>query len=107
MIVQRQNNLRIGNRRSADLYAITIDVHCFVCAAYDQRDWAAKRFIGVPFKLARRYRFAFLAALREEQTGVERLGRRGMLIGDDHRRAFHGDAKEQLGKFNRQPDAAM
>src|SRR5437667_10699042 len=107
MIVQRQNNLRIGNRRSADLYAITIALHFFASAAYDQRDWAAKRFIGVPFKLARRYRFALLAGLREEQAGVDRLGRRGMLIGDDHRRAFHGDAKEQFGKFKRQPDAAM
>src|ERR1044071_10296562 len=89
MIVQRQNNLRIGDRRSADLYAVTIDVHCFVWAAYDQRDWAAKRFIGAPFKLARRHRFALLAALREEQTWVHRLSGCGVLVGDNHARAFH------------------
>src|SRR5437867_12950928 len=107
MIVQRQNNLRIGNRRSADLYAITIDVHFFVCAAYDQRDWAAKRFIGVPFKLARRYRFAFLAALREEQTGVERLGWRRMFIGNNHRCALHRNGKEQFREFQWQADTPM
>ena len=30
-----------------------------------------------------------------------------MGVGNNHRRTLHRDAKEQLGKFQRQPDAAM
>src|SRR6266849_4239112 len=38
---------------------------------------------------------------------MHRFGRRRMRVGNNHRRAFHCDAEEKLGKFQRQPDAPM
>src|SRR5437899_10844557 len=87
-VVQGLNDLGIRNSRPADLNAVAIDVERFVRAADNQGDWTGGRLIGVPFKLARGDWLALLAALREEQTRMHRFGRRGMRVGNDHRRAF-------------------
>src|SRR4026209_1772782 len=106
-IVQRRNNLRIWNAGPADFDSITINIDRLVRATDDHGDWTAARFVGVPVKFARSDWLTLLPALREEQTRMHRFGWSGVLVGDDHRRTFHRDAEEQLGKFQREPDAAV
>src|SRR5262245_1061207 len=98
-VVQRQDELSIRNASSSNFDTIAIDVSRLVRAADYQRDWTAERFVRIPFKLARSNWLAFLAALRKEQTWMDRFRRRGMRVGDYHRGAFHCDAKEQFGKL--------
>src|ERR1700730_19435095 len=82
-IVQRQDELGIPNACSHRFDTIAIDVSCLVRAADDHGHWTAGRFIRIPFKLARSNWLALLAALREEQTRMDRFGGGGMLVIDD------------------------
>src|SRR6266496_511237 len=106
-IVQRQDKLRIRNARSPDFDTIAIDISCLVRAADDHGHWTAGKFVRTPFELASSNWLALLAALREEQTRMDRFDGCGMLVSDDHCRAFHSDAEEQFRKFQREPDAAV
>src|SRR4030095_13925527 len=106
-VVKRQNHLRIWYSRTADFHAVSIDIHCFVGAADNQRDWTAGGLVWIPVKLASRDRLTLLATLRKEKTGMHSCRRRGMCVRDDNRRAFHCNAKEQFGKFQRKADTSM
>src|SRR5437899_4777500 len=106
-VVQRQDELGIRDACSTDFDTIAIDISCLVRAADDHGHWTAGRFIRIPFKLASSNRLALLAALREEQARMDRFGGCGMLVSDGHCRAFHGDAEEQFGKFQRESHAAV
>src|SRR6266404_3216016 len=106
-VVQRQSHLRIWYSGSPNFHAVSIDVHRFIGAADDHGNGTGGRLIWIPVEFAGRGRLTLLATLRKEKTGMHSCRRRGMCVRDDNRRAFHCNAEEEFGKFQRKPDTSM